>query len=73
MVDNEVAVALAEENGLVVLDEPMTTEPYAFAFPKGSDSLIDAFNEHLSNMLEDGTVEEIFAAHDALYVSPLAE
>ncbi len=71
VVDNEVAVALAEENGLTVLDEPMTTEPYAFAFPKGSDSLIEAFNESLTAMLEDGTVEEIFKTYDALYVSPL--
>lgn len=71
VVDNEVAVTLAEKNGLVVLDEPMTTEPYAFAFPKGSDSLIEAFDQSLSAMLKDGTVEEIFKNYDALYVSPV--
>lgn len=70
VVDNEVAVSLAQENGLTVLDEPMTTEPYAFAFPKGSDSLIEAVDQSLSAMLADGTVEEIFKSYDALYVSP---
>lgn len=70
VVDNEVGVTLAKENGLTVLNEPMTTEPYAFAFPKGSDSLIEAFNQSLSAMLADGTVEEIFKSYDALYVAP---
>ncbi len=71
VVDNEAAVSLAEENGLTVLNEPMTTEPYAFAFPKGSDSLIEAFNQSLSAMLADGTIKEIFDSYNAIYVSPL--
>lgn len=70
VVDNEVAVSLAAENGLTVLTEPMTTEPYAFAFPKGSDSLIEAFNQSLSAMLADGTIKEIFDNYNAVYVSP---
>lgn len=70
VVDNEVGVSLAEENGLTVLKEPMTTEPYAFAFPKGSESLIEAFDQSLDNLLKDGTVEEIFEKYHAVYVSP---
>ena len=71
VVDNEVALVLAEENGLVVLDEAMTSEPYAFAFPKESQSLVDAFNKILNTMLEDGSVEAIFDNYGTLYVSPL--
>ena len=71
VVDNAVAVVLAAENGLVVLDEAMTAEPYAFAFPKDSASLVDAFNAILDEMLKDGTVEAIFEKYDTPYVSPL--
>ena len=71
VVDNEVAVALAAEQGLVVLEEPMTTEPYAFAFQKGSDTLVAAVNEKLTEMLKDGTVEALFEKYEAYYVSPL--
>lgn len=49
-----------EQNSLVVMDEPMIIEPYAFAISKGSDRLIEEFNSHLNAMLEDGTVEKIF-------------
>lgn len=71
VVDNEVGVSLAKENGLTVLKEPMTTEPYAFAFPKGSENLIEAFDQSLANLLENGTVEEIFEEYHALYVPPV--
>ncbi len=63
VVDNEVALVLAEQNGFTVLDEAMTTEPYAFAFPKGSDDLVAEFNKCLTKMLEDGSVAEIFAQY----------
>ncbi len=74
VVDNEVAVALsAEQNGAtVVLDEAMTTEPYAFAFAKGSDTLVEAFNEALSELVADGTIEEIFETYGVPYVAPEA-
>ena len=71
VVDNQVAVAMAADNGLTVLEEPMTTEPYAFAFPKGSDTLVAAFNEKLDTMLADGTVEKLFQEYGACYVSPV--
>lgn len=71
VVDNEVAVKMAEEQNLTVLDEAMTSEPYALAFAKGSD-LMDQVNQALSQLLQDGTVEQIFQEYDTVYVSPLS-
>ena len=70
VVDNEVAVALAAEQGLVVLDEAMTSEPYAFAFPKGSETLVSEFNKIITEMIADGTIQSIFDQYGVLYVSP---
>ena len=72
VVDNEVAVALAAEQGLIVLDEAMTSEPYAFAFPKGSDTLVAEFNKILGELIADGTIQSIFDSYGVLYVSPVA-
>lgn len=69
VVDNEVAVVLAAQQGLVVLDEAMTSEPYAFAFAKGSD-LTAQFDGALGELLADGTVEQIFENYGVLYVAP---
>ena len=71
VVDNEVAVKMAGEQTLTVLDEAMTSEPYALAFAKGSD-LVDQVNQALSQLLQDGTVEQIFQEYDTVYVSPLS-
>ena len=62
------------ENGeiLVVLPEAMTTEPYAFAFMKGSDDLAAPINEILNKLLADGTIADIFASYDAPYTAPNA-
>ena len=62
LVDNEVAVKMAGEQNLTVLDEAMTSEPYALAFAKGSD-LVDQVNQALSQLLQDGTVEQIAATY----------
>jgi polar amino acid transport system substrate-binding protein len=72
VVDNEVAVVLAAEQGLVVLDEAMTVEPYAFAFPKGSDTLVAKFSEIVNKLIADGTIQGIFDKYGVLYVSPAA-
>ena len=72
VVDNEVAVALAAQQGLVVLDEAMTSEPYAFAFPKGSDTLVAEFNKILNQLITDGTIQGIFDQYGVIYVSPVA-
>ena len=62
------------ENGdvLVVLDEAMTTEPYAFAFAFGSEDLVAKINEIIAKLVADGTVAEIFAKYEAPYTSPAA-
>ena len=52
-------------------DEAMTSEPYALAFAKGSD-LVDQVNQALSQLLQDGTVEQIFQEYDTAYVPPLS-
>ena len=60
------------ENGevLTVLSEAMTTEPYAFAFKKGSTSLVEAFNAALDELLADGSVAAIFESWETVYVAP---
>ena len=67
VVDSEVAATLAEQQGLVVLDEAMTEEPYAFAFKKGSDTLVQAVNQALAELKADGTVQKIFEKYDVAY------
>lgn len=69
VVDNEVGVALTQQQGLVVLDEAMTSEPYAFAFAKDS-ALTAQFDEALGELLADGTVAAIFEKYGVLYVAP---
>ena len=69
VVDNEVALAMAPELGLTVLGEAMTSEPYAFAFQKGSE-LVAPFNEALDALLADGTVEQIFQQYGVTYIAP---
>ena len=61
-----------EENGdtLVVLGEAMTTEPYAFAFRKGSEDLVAKIDEILNKLVADGTVAQLFAQYDAPYTNP---
>ena len=63
------------ENGdvLVVLDEAMTTEPYAFAFAFGSEDLVAEINKIINNLVADGTVAEIFAKYEAPYTAPAAK
>lgn len=60
------------EDKLVVLAEPMTTEPYGFAFAKGSQTLVDEINTIVDGLLADGTIAEIFAKYDAPYTAPSA-
>ena len=71
VVDNEAAARMAADQSLTVLDEAMTSEPYAFAFAKGS-SLVDQVNTALQELLQDGTVEKLFQEYDTVYVSPLS-
>ena len=71
VVDNLTAIQMVEEgDGLVILDEKMTEEPYAFAFAMGSEDLVAAINEALNELMADGTVEGIFDSYGEAYMKP---
>ena len=55
---------------LVILDEAMTTEPYAFAFSMDSEELVAEINAIVVELVKDGTVAEIFANNNAPYTQP---
>ena len=59
-----------EGDGLVVLNENMTDEPYAFAFAFGSEDLVAEIDKILAKLIADGTVEEIFAQYGETYFKP---
>ncbi len=54
---------------LVILDEAMTTEPYAFAFAFGSEDLVAEINTILAKLIADGTVEALFEQYGAPYIA----
>ena len=60
----------AGSDQLVILDEAMTTEPYAFAFAFGSEDLVEKINSILDSLVADGTVASIFESYEAPYTSP---
>ena len=71
VVDNLTALQMVEkDDGLVVLDEKMTEEPYAFAFAYGSEDLVAEINTALETLIENGTIAEIFAKYGESYVKP---
>lgn len=61
------------EKKLVILDEAMTTEPYAFAFAFGSEDLVEEINKILGDLVADGTVAAIFEKYNAPYTSPVTD
>ena len=71
VVDNLTAMQMVEDgDGLVILDEKMTEEPYAFAFAMGSEDLVAAINDALAALIADGTVEGIFTSYGETYMKP---
>ena len=71
VVDNLTAIQMVEAgDGLTILDEKMTEEPYAFAFAMGSEDLVAAINDALAELIADGTVEGIFEAYGEAYMKP---
>ena len=55
---------------LVILEEAMTTEPYAFAFNMASADLVEEISKILDQLVADGTVKGIFDKYNAPYTSP---
>ena len=71
VVDNLTAIQMVEEgDGLVILEEYMTEEPYAFAFAFGSEDLVAEIDKILSELIADGTIEDIFAIYGETYFKP---
>ena len=69
--DNLTAQQMVEEgDGLVILAEKMTDEPYAFAFAFGSEDLVAEIDTILKGLIADGTIEGIFAEYDETYFKP---
>ena len=60
VIDEEPALNFVEQNpGLRVLPEEFTLEEYAFVVGKGNDGLVDAVNAALSELEEEGVLDEI--------------
>ena len=71
VVDNLTAIQMvAEGDGLVILTEKMTEEPYAFAFAFGSEDLVAKINEIQKKLIDNGTIEQIFTNYGETYVKP---
>ncbi len=71
VVDNLTAKEMcANDPSVKILSENMTEEPYAFAFAFGSETLVEAVNEILAELIANGTVAEIFADHGESYEAP---
>ena len=71
VVDDLTAAELCKgDDSVKILDEAMTTEPYAFAFAFGSEDLVEEINKTLEKLIEDGTIASLFEKYDAPYTKP---
>ena len=71
VVDNLTALQMVEEgDGLKILSETMTEEPYAFAFAYGSETLVAEIDTILQGLIADGTVKSIFEKYGESYAAP---
>ncbi len=79
VIDNLTAVEMVEEYNaestekLVILNDYMTTEPYAFAFAFGSEDLVAEINKALNELIDDGTIQGIFDKYEVEYLSPAVD
>lgn len=66
VIDNFPAQKLVEKNPdkIKVLDDPLTTEEYAIACPKGSE-LVDTINEVLKDLKDSGELDEIISKYSS--------
>ena len=71
VVDNLTAMQMVEDgDGLKILEEKMTEEPYAFAFAFGSEDLVEEINKSLKKLIDNGSVEAIFTQFGETYFKP---
>ena len=60
MVDDMVGAAYVKQiPGLERFQTEFPPEDFAFGFAKGNPELVEAFNEELQKLIDDGTIEEI--------------
>ncbi len=60
IIDSEPAKVFVEKNDtLTILDDPFVEEEYAIAYKKGNDALGEKIDDALTQLKEDGTLEEI--------------
>ncbi len=71
VVDDLTAAELCKgDDSVKILDEAMTTEPYAFAFAFGSEDLVEEIDKILEELIADGTIAALFEKYDAPYTKP---
>ena len=71
IVDDLTAAEMCKgDSSVKILDESMTTEPYAFAFNFKDEALVEEFNAVLEQLIADGTVADLFEQFDAPYTAP---
>ena len=71
IVDDLTAAEICKGDAEVkILDERLTTEPYAFAFNFDDEELVEEINKILEGYINDGTIEELFEEYDAIYTKP---
>ncbi|MCR4791853.1 MAG: transporter substrate-binding domain-containing protein [Lachnospiraceae bacterium] len=64
IIDNEPARVFVSENpGLIILDEAYADEEYAIAVRKGNTALLEAINNALEELKNDGTLDEIVSRY----------
>lgn len=71
VVDDLTAAEMCKgDDSVKILDEAMTTEPYAFAFAFGSEDLVEEINKIIDELIADGTIKSIFDKYEAPYTKP---
>lgn len=74
VVDDLTAAEMCKNDPSVkILNENMTTEPYAFAFNYEDEALALMFDDILYELIENGTIAAIFERHGAPYTAPEAK
>ena len=64
VIDGDTAAKFIEaDDDLVILDQSLTEEEYAFAVQKGNTALLNVINEAIAEMQENGKLDEIVAKY----------
>lgn len=73
IVDDLTAAEMCKgDDSVKILDENMTTEPYAFAFNFEDEELVEKIDDILEKLMAEGTIAALFEQFDAPYTAPSA-